>query len=357
MARKLQDRLALASYKTKHGMDTMSFSLVEAHVDSRLKRKRHGSVIDGASDTSSSTSDRQFFSGGLESSPMTAPIYSDDIYGSENVIGIRKKARFDTTMFDTSSNAKTRTQRDRAHSMAPPLFEPSRRSWKSMHQLAESSPIQSRLHPDFRTAHGPNISFVSEVSTIPDSPGFGPVSEDDDQDLPAHSFHLNNSKARASPPRTPPPTRARSVRQKKGNGTGEEGADLLLYLATSPSPANPSTKPQIYAPSTPPSNNAALPSSMMSTPGGTNLFTGFNTPGQQFNFSDFVNVTPSPAQGAFGVRTPGPPKTPLAAREARRRLNFDALMPPGGSPIVSNVGRGSSGTGLGMELGGELVPS
>ena len=94
---------------------------------------------------------------------------------------------------------------------------------------------------------------------------------------------------------------------------------------------------------------------MMSTPGGANLFTGFSTPGQQFNFSDFVNVTPSPAQGAFGNRTPGLTKTPLAAKEARRRLNFDTLVPPGGSPIISNVGRGSSNTGLGMELGGELV--
>ena len=98
----------------------------------------------------------------------------------------------------------------------------------------------------------------------------------------------------------------------------------------------------------------------MSTPGGTHLFAGYNTPGQNFNFSDFVNVTPSPAQGAFGsARTPGlggaGAKTPLAAKEARRRLNFDTLVPPGGSPNVSNVGRGSSSTGLGMELGGELV--
>ena len=92
---------------------------------------------------------------------------------------------------------------------------------------------------------------------------------------------------------------------------------------------------------------------MMSTPG----VGGFNTPGQQFNFADFVNVTPSPAQGAFlGSRTPGLPKTPLAAIEARRRLNFDSLVPPAGSPNLSNIGRGSTKeNGLGMELGGELV--
>ena len=94
---------------------------------------------------------------------------------------------------------------------------------------------------------------------------------------------------------------------------------------------------------------------MMATPGGTNIFTGFSTPGQQFNFADFVNVTPSPAQGAFGSRTPALAKTPLVAKEARRRLNFDSLVPPGSSPNINSGSRASSNTGLGMELGGELV--
>lgn len=82
---------------------------------------------------------------------------------------------------------------------------------------------------------------------------------------------------------------------------------------------------------------------MMLTPGGGGGYlAGFSTPGQQFNFADFVNVTPSPAQGAFGNRTPGPAKTPLAARDARRKLNFDSLA-------------ATKEAGLGMELGGELV--
>lgn len=90
----------------------------------------------------------------------------------------------------------------------------------------------------------------------------------------------------------------------------------------------------------------------MHTPGGTNGFVGFNTPGASFNFADYLNVTPSPAQGSW--KTPGPAKTPLAAREARRRLNFDGLMPP--SPSVGGVPAGEA-KGLGMELGGELVSS
>jgi hypothetical protein len=95
---------------------------------------------------------------------------------------------------------------------------------------------------------------------------------------------------------------------------------------------------------------------MMSTPGGGNAgFLGFgaSTPGMAFNFADYLNVTPSPAQAAW--RTPAGAKTPLAAREARRRLNFDGLHPPtGDSP---RIGVDSKLSGLGMELGGELVSS
>ncbi len=98
---------------------------------------------------------------------------------------------------------------------------------------------------------------------------------------------------------------------------------------------------------------------MMLTPGGGGFMAGFSTPGQQFNFADFVNITPSPAQGAWGSRTPGIAKTPLAAREARRRLNFDILVPPtSGSPNLHSLSRSAGGkeTGLGMELGGDLIP-
>jgi hypothetical protein len=98
---------------------------------------------------------------------------------------------------------------------------------------------------------------------------------------------------------------------------------------------------------------------MMSTPGGGNGgFLGFGvaTPGTAFNFSDYLNVTPSPAQAAW--RTPAAGKTPLNSRDAtRRRLNFDNLMPPstGDSP---RIGHGDTKlSGLGMELGGELVSS
>ena len=317
-----------------------------------MKRKRPGSSAETSSNSSSSSSEHQMFSRGFASSPSTAPMFSDDIRSSGNKTS-RKRNLYHSTANDLTMKPEKRI---RSYSMAPPQFETSRTSWKSAHNLPESSPVNQRResYHHSSSARGQNPSFTS-VSTVPGSPPFGHVSEEEDPDLSTRSYRLGSSVYRSSPPRTPPPTRRRPTRQRKSNAGGEEGADLLLYLATSPSPANPGAKSsRVLAPSTPPSNNQALPSSMMSTPG----MGGFNTPGQQFNFADFVNVTPSPAQGAFpGSRTPGLPKTPLAAIEARRRLNYDSLVPPGGSPNLSNIGRGSitKENGLGMELGGELV--
>ncbi|MCJ1312154.1 hypothetical protein MMC25_005828 [Agyrium rufum] len=360
MARKLQDRLALANYKAMNGMDNLSFNILEQQLGDHLqkKKKRQGSSVASSSDSSSSSvSENHYVSRHLDSPPLSAPTFSSDIYGPDTVSGSRKRTRFAPAFVESSPTPSKRTLR-RTQTMGPPSttpFDTRATAWKSTPQLLDSSPLQPGLQPEYRTSHGPNISFVSRSSTIPDSPTFSPQSDDDD--LPTHSFHQQH-KLHGSPPRTPPPTRSRAIRNRKLNTAGQEGADLLLYLATSPSPANPGMKPPRstaaqFPPSTPPSSHAALPSTMMATPGGTNIFSGYSTPGQQFNFSDFVNVTPSPAQGAFGgSRTPAITKTPLAAREARRRLNYDGMVPPGGdSPRVTT----EKGRGLGMELGGELI--
>jgi hypothetical protein len=127
----------------------------------------------------------------------------------------------------------------------------------------------------------------------------------------------------SSPPKTPPPRRMR------------EGADLLLYLATSPSPAVPRTAIR-HIPSTPP-----LMMMSTTTPGAACPQTPQTT---GFNFADFVNITPSPAQAAFGPAGRG---TPIA--KAQKRLNFDQLVPPSGSPP-------NRGPGYGVQLSsGSLV--
>jgi hypothetical protein len=180
----------------------------------------------------------------------------------------------------------------------------------------------------------------------------GASDEENDPEPPARSFHpVSSSMISSSPPRTPPlhPARLPPNGKEREN---EDGADLLLFLANSPTPARISGKPsqRDFAPSTPPSQYAALPS-LTPTPGG-GLFPNFGTPSQQFNFADFVNVTPSPAQRPWGGRTPGSlAKTPLL-RTARKGLNFDNLVPPG---MNSPTGR-TKDAGLALQLGEELRP-
>ena len=356
MVRTLQDRLALASYKTQNGLDNLGLHLVEAHLERRLKRKRLGSSMDTSSDSSSTASDQPFFSGPMTSTPHTAPMFSDDLQSSTGGRAVIRRSSYKSSSTRPETSSANR-KRNRPHSMAPPFADAARRSWKSAHNLPESSP---GLHqdPQFPIAHAANLSFASEASTIPHTPPFGPDSSDKGRGYLEDSFDLDSSHFRSSPPCTPPPTRTRRSRSRKRNAAGEEGAELLMHLATSPSPANQGMRSNLHPPSTPPSDPHALPSSMMPMSGTSGFLGGFSTPGQNFAWADFINVTPSPAQGAFGNRTPGGlPKTPLAAKEARRRLNLDTLAASGGSPNIGSLARSSTtkNTGLGMELGGELV--
>ncbi|KAI9822166.1 MAG: hypothetical protein M1832_003169 [Thelocarpon impressellum] len=372
MARLLQTRLALASFKTRHGWENLDLDTIEPKFEMKLRRKRPGSSGETVSDSSSSVSDTQYPTGPLNSSsPITAPIFSDQVHRSSCSVGGHRKRPHPQSSFQHPGSTPGSRKRPRSATNAAPPARPPQASWKDLHRLPRSSPGYGHDFFDFPASHGPSLSFVSETSTLPDDPAslkLTLASDDDDQELPTQPFQPSASQLHSSPPRTPPPTRARSARLRRPEtaddaeaaaGTGEEGADLLLYLATSPSPANPAMKARIFPPSTPPSRNPALPSSMMTTPSGGAFLAGYggpNTPSQGFNFADFVNITPSPAQGAWANRTPATAKTPLAAREARRRLNFDALVPPTGSAGLSNLGGvGAKQTGLGMELGGELV--
>lgn len=349
MTRALQDRLALANVKIQNGWENMSLDAIEPQVEERLRRKRPASSNDTISDTASTTSSRVHSS--LASSPLTAPMFSEDLHRSGSSYGHKRIKPLDLHKMH-SSGAITR-RRDRAQAGR-------RASWKKSRGLPESSPISHSKHARFPSTNMTSLSFISEGSTVPDDPPSPEFSEEDDADLPVHSFSLNSStRITSSPPQTPPPDRrmrkAHNVSWSRTPKTGDaENADLLLYLATSPSPAMKGAgKTTIQPPSTPPCKSTPLPSSHM-TPGinGSNwMGFGPNTPGTNFNFADFVNVTPSPAQGAF-TRTPLAGRTP-ATGGARRRLNFDNLMPPTSSPEL----RRSRSDGLGMELGGELVSS
>lgn len=284
-----------------------------------MRRKR---LVDGdvLSDSSSSASDLPYPSRGtLMSSPLKAPLFSDAIGSSNGSSGHRKRTYF--ASFDPNSSPSKRFRESPTHKSFS-----SSAAWKASHQLAQSSPIKPRRQQHFTTSGGPDISFFQQrrMNDALTSPNFAAPSDDEDDLLPAHSF---NAAPHSSPPRTPPmQTRSLAARRSKdnmrtpGGKTGEEGADLLLYLAASPSPAVAS-KTRMDPPSTPPpkSSKLDLPSSMMMTPGGGNLFP--NTPGQGFDFADFVNITPSPAQKPWKTPVTISARTPLSV--ARRRLTFD----------------------------------
>ncbi|KXS94011.1 hypothetical protein AC579_10237 [Pseudocercospora musae] len=351
MTRALQDRLALANVKIQNGWQDLSLDAIEPQIDERPRRKRPASSNDTMSDTASTASSRLHSSVGLASSPITEPIFSDDLPRSGRSYRNKRIKGSDVRPFAASGAATGRRTRGAANRQA---------TWKKREGLPESSPIKQTKHARFPSGQPSHLSFISEgASTIadddPPSPEF---SEEDDADLPITSFSINAStRITSSPPKTPsPPKHMKGIHQVSWSRTpktgGDDGADLLMYLATSPSPAVHASRAKtvIQAPSTPPHKSTPLPSSHM-TPGTSgNGFLGFGptTPGTAFNFADFVNVTPSPAQGPWN-RTPVAGRTPGAS--ARRRLDFNNPMPPTTSPTMT---RHRNNDGLGMELGGEL---
>ncbi|KAJ5808373.1 hypothetical protein N7474_009642 [Penicillium riverlandense] len=319
----LQDRLGLAKLKYQHG---------------RL-HGLHDPRLDFDSDKPSDSS--SIFSRSRCETPFTSPPQRAATYSKELPRSARNKhaVTFNSRVMQPMLSASRKRLRTDSITAERPTKAP-RVSWKSSYRLPESSPATHR-----QTHHHP-VSFMSEAP-IPElsSPVryqyHGPSDEENDPDLPLHSFQNMSSMAGSSPPRTPPPRHSRLSRSDRAL-KHEDGADLLLYLANSPTPARvASGQPQ----------HAVLPS-LTPTPGG-GLFPNFGTPGQQFNFADFVNVTPSPAQPAWGNRTPGnASRTPLAARDARKRLNFDNLAPPN----TSSPRLRTKDAGLALQLGGELHP-
>ncbi|KAK3305524.1 uncharacterized protein B0T15DRAFT_398440 [Chaetomium strumarium] len=316
MARRLQHRLALAQFKTKHNLVNETLDMIEPKFEQEMRRRRlqDGDIL---SDSSSSASDLPYPHRTLMSSPLKAPLFSDAIGSSSGSTGHRKRTYLASFDEAGSSPSKRFRQSPTAH-----------RPFSSHHQFTQSSPIKPRRQQHFTTSTGPDLSFYSgsrQINEVLTSTNYATNSDDED-DLPLHSFHASH--IHVSPPRTPP-MRSRNLIKKTRDRpevneikSGEEGADLLLYLAASPSPANP-PRNRMDPPSTPPpKNKLALPSSMMTTPGGGNPYPA--TPGLGFDFAEFLHMTPSPAQKPWKtpVNLTGG-KTPRSV--ARRRLTFDDM--------------------------------
>lgn len=324
----LQDRLGLAKVKYQQGRLGAS-DLRDLH--------NHRLDLDKPSRSSSDMAYNRYETP-LISSPARNATFSHELPRSARN---KHAATFNPEVMQPMLNASRK--RVRSNSITDRSAKAPRLSWKASHQLPESSPVHTRQLQIYSN-HPPAFD-------APSSAFLGTSDEENDPELPGPRAHnVSSSMISSSPPRTPTLRSARLPRTDN-DIKNEDGADLLLFLANSPTPARVSkTQIRDFPPSTPPSQYAALPA-MTPTPGG-GLFGNLGTPSQQFNFADFVNVTPSPAQRPWGGRTPGSlSKTPLL-RTARKSLNFDNLVPP---DMHSPVGRNKD-AGLALQLGEELRP-
>lgn len=338
MARKLQTTLAFAGFKATKGWQDLTFDDIEPKMAEHFRRKRPSSSGDVLSDSSSSTSDFQYPRQLQSSSPLKGAFFSDALDSSNGSTGHRKRT-YNASFPNPSTGHRKRLQS--SPSVGRSLS--THTSWKDQHQLSQSSPIKARKYSHFTTSAGPNISFSRGTSSANIHPAL--LGSDDEDDLsPINSNFKMPSAIRSSPPRTPP-ARYRQIAGNRNNlasaktNNKDDGANLLLYLATSPSPAQNSRSMQ--PPSTPPSRALALPSTLMTTPGGgIPSFGAPQTPDRNWEFSEFLNITPSPAQpSGKWTRTPGGRTPGMTSRR---------IFP---SPRIGTPGRG-----LGMQLGGELIP-
>ncbi|KAL9110341.1 MAG: hypothetical protein Q9227_005072 [Pyrenula ochraceoflavens] len=327
VARNLQDCLTLANFKAQNGWQDRSLRTIEPEISEHIRRKRPYSSGDILSDSASESSEENQFSPSVKAASF-----------SSNIRSSRSRSKNNQVPKLAPSLPRNSHKRARANSTAniPSFAKPtssSQTSWKARHSLPQSSPVYNSR----QNSSSYHSNFASDSADIP-APDASPLfdhrspSPNSAPSSPCPPFASttqapSSSILSSSPPRTPPPTRP-------SKPSRNAGADLLLYLKNSPSPA-PRTK--VDPPSTPPSASAAL----------------FNTPGQPgFNFADFCNVTPSPAQGAW--RTPG--KTPLMPKSARRGLTFDSReMGPPMSPAAGEERRKGRGLALDM-LGEPLLP-
>ncbi|KAF3006300.1 hypothetical protein E8E15_001653 [Penicillium rubens] len=168
-------------------------------------------------------------------------------------------------------------------------------SRKSSYRLAKSSPgMQGHL-----------TAFMAAV-LIPETPSVfhQPSDEETDSELPLPSHQNASSKIGSSPPLISPRKHSRLARTGRYIEEANR-SDLPPYIVDSPTPAQIVGSNQVFPPSIPPSQHAVLPSKTPTLGGG--MFATLRTSSPQFNFADFVNLTPSPTQASWDTRTPDNP--------------------------------------------------
>ncbi|KAK9473605.1 uncharacterized protein V1510DRAFT_414479 [Dipodascopsis tothii] len=388
ITRLLKNRLALASYKTKRGWENLGLDSIEPKVRAEQQLlQNEPEPFAGASPVRA-----EYFPPPLPTLPAAARVPGQQENARRPVSRRRSPTKLGAAALNgpllpaTGAVMKTPRKRSRTLSTNPhgadPLAgytlmqDPDGLRLLDTHdrpvRLNQSSPVYPGVVDSYPLAPPDSVSprkrrgrrkKVLDASLLPDAP---PV--------PTRAS-APPAGASTSPPRTPPPkyttlTSSLSSRTPTTTGTfatpppqfslpktGEEGADLLLFLATSPSPAQRSS---FHTPGragllgattgvagTPPVAAAPFgsartlgPATGVLGPAGTP-----QTPSQAFNFAEYVNIfTPSPAQGQWRPEHMRSEREGAAAIGARRHLNFDGLDPAPTPPAA----------GAKLEVGGQL---
>ncbi|CAG8091253.1 unnamed protein product [Penicillium nalgiovense] len=157
-----------------------------------------------------------------------------------------------------------------------------RLSWKRSHQLTESSPSL-----ELRMANWQHQAPFESEALSPDSFSYtcsGASGEENDPDLPLHRFQMKSPTTNSS---QPPPKEA--YQTPEGSGL-DDTANLLLYAETTPARICQAGGSQKDILPCTPNKYVPLPT----------LTRDLGSPSQQFNFDDFLNLTPGPAQPVCG---------------------------------------------------------
>ncbi|KAK9466067.1 hypothetical protein V1512DRAFT_287120 [Lipomyces arxii] len=403
ITRQLKSRLALASFKTKRGWENLALDTIEPRVAEEVARRK-SSPVNGHTSHANASLSSPINSKSVSTFPLPPLPTKLHQQVSNQLPSIRKQHRANGPL-DMRKRARTLSHdnktatssympwksggddddADSIHGYSPQAqaalrlnqsspvypgivssnmtrystsydhhdhrqsFRPTLPSTASINRMSKGSPTKAKHSGAHNQAigkrHRRNKSSVNSVGSA-----MSVISSASTTSMSGGSAH------RHSPPHTPP-SRTYSLYEKNQgfSRTGEEGADLLMFLATSPSPAQRSsfahTPHQIR--SSHPSSMATPPSHQRSANSvsiGTPLLSGPSgappqTPSQGFNFSDYVNniFTPSPAQVQWS-------RTPIIT-PARRRLNFDQIP---GSESSANTPANSTFTA--MEVGPSLMP-
>ncbi|RKF65602.1 putative cytochrome p450 52a12 [Erysiphe neolycopersici] len=359
ISRTLQTRLAFAQFKVEHGLEDLPFDTIEPRMQELQDANDHlsgSSCSSRSSNSSSSSSSSDILSSGssygesgysyenhrrcfVEALGKGSADFSDQLQLMNVIRGSssHRKRHCNHNYEDCNYRVYSCWKRHCSSPLISHIVPPA----QGCSQAMSSPAIMSHKHANIiiTTDSGPRQLLPPPPLFVADScrknyihkPCKAEIEmENNDELLPPHPSDFKSSPPlppfSPSPPCTPLPRkcndnlschRYQNV-EKRGKESGNEVQSLLNHLSVSPL-FRKASAPIQYPPSTPPHGAAILPSSVVSTTRQTcdmlSSDTDPHTPLQAFDFSDFVNITPSPSRSSWAVT----PQTVIRGKSVKHR--------------------------------------